>query len=200
MDADTRARVFDPFFTTKGPGEGTGLGLSTVYAIVQRAGGSIRITSEPGAGSQFEIHWPATSEELSDSRPDPGPVPRGQERVLVVDDDREVRALVCRMLEKLGYATEQAASGGDALALASERPFDLVLTDVVMPGMSGLALARQLSASEIGVPTLFMSGHLDHPALRLGNLPAGAQLLSKPFTLGGLGTKVRQALDAGSPG
>jgi CheY-like chemotaxis protein len=197
MDAETRTRVFDPFFTTKGPGEGSGLGLSTVYAIVQQAGGSVRVESEPGQGSQFEIRWPLSSEQIVPTEPN-GVAPRGRERILVVDDDPDVRTIVRRMLEKLGYLTGEASSGTEALSIASAQPLDLILTDVVMPGMNGFELAKRLKTGEIEVPILFMSGQLDHPTLRLDNLPPGSPLISKPFVTGTLGIKVRQVLDSNS--
>jgi signal transduction histidine kinase len=195
MDADTRARIFDPFFTTKGPEAGTGLGLSIVYGIVQQAGGDVRVTSAPGAGSQFEVVWPAAT-----GLPEVPPLPdlaalRGSELILVVEDEPDLRKLVCRMLEQFGYRTLDAHSGEEALKLAAREPVDLVLTDVIMPQMSGAELASRLQESGARVPVLFMSGHLDHPIARSGELPQGASLLAKPFTRERLCEKVRQVLD-----
>ena len=196
MDADTRARIFDPFFTTKGPEAGTGLGLSIVYGIVQQAGGDVRVASAPGSGSQFEVMWPAAS-----GVPEVPQVPdlaalRGCERVLVVEDEPDLRRLVCRMLEQFGYRALDASSGEEALKRVTLEPVDLVLTDVIMPQMSGAELARRLQELDRRVPVLFMSGHLDHPIARSGELPQGAALLAKPFTRERLCEKVRQALDA----
>jgi CheY-like chemotaxis protein len=196
MDADTRARIFDPFFSTKGPESGTGLGLSIVYGIVRQAGGDVRVTSSPGIGSQFEVVWPAAtgSPEIPQS-PDLALL-RGDERILVVEDEPELRRLVCRMLEQFGYRALDACSGEEALKRVEHEAVDLVLTDVIMPRMSGAELARRLCESGRRAPVLFMSGHLDHPIARSGELPQGSALLAKPFTRERLCEKVRQTLDA----
>jgi CheY-like chemotaxis protein len=195
MDEDTRARVFDPFFTTKGPDAGTGLGLSIVYGIAQQAGGEVRVTSSPGAGSRFEVLWPAATGVPEAAREPDRSSLRGTERILVVEDEPDLRRLVCRMLEQFGYRALEAGSGEEACKRLADTAVDLVLTDVIMPRMNGVELARRLREAGNRVPVLFMSGQLDHPIARSGELPQGAALLAKPFTRERLCEKVRHALD-----
>jgi signal transduction histidine kinase len=199
METETASRAFDPFFTTKDVGKGTGLGLSIVYGIVQQTGGQIRLESEPGKGASFEISWPlvepSAQAEVSEN---PGPEPRGgSERILVVEDEGPVRHLVHRVLEGGGYRVVEASDAESALRIVNEGgdPIDLVLTDVVMPRMSGIELARRLEHERPELKVLFMSGHLDHPSLREGSLPAGSRLLPKPFQPKDLGAMVRELLD-----
>jgi signal transduction histidine kinase/CheY-like chemotaxis protein len=197
MDAETAARAFDPFFTTKDVGKGTGLGLSIVYGIVQQSGGQIRLDSEPGSGTRFEISWPLVERPAEAGPPAPRPAPRGSERILVVEDEGPVRHLVHRVLEGGGYRVVEAQDAESALRIVSEDrdPIDLVVTDVVMPRMSGIELARRLGNERPDLKVLFMSGHLDHPSLREGSLPPGSLLLPKPFQPKELGAAVREILD-----
>jgi len=200
MDAQTQVRIFEPFFTTKGPGEGTGLGLSTVYGIVKQSGGWIWVYSEVWQGTAFKVYLPATVAPLPATqlaalraaRPSAG------ETVLVAEDQDDVRALTKRLLEREGYVVLAAASGGDALVLAAcyAGRIHLLLTDVVMPGLSGRDVAERLGTSRPGIRVLFMSGYSDNVIAQRGMLDPGTAFLSKPFTPDTLATKVRDVLDA----
>jgi PAS domain S-box-containing protein len=185
MTAETIAKAFDPFFTTKPRDRGTGLGLATVYGIVSQAGGRCEIESEPGRGAVVSVHFPTliAGEEgaLAPKAPSP-PAPRG-EKVLVVDDEEAVRTIVCHMLERHGYRTVAAGGGAEAEAvLAEEDGIDLLLTDVVMPGMSGWELVGQVHSRNPGLRAIYMSGNVmasGSPARPLGE---SAMILEKPFT------------------
>jgi nitrogen-specific signal transduction histidine kinase/ActR/RegA family two-component response regulator len=201
MDAATQAHVFEPFFTTKAVDKGTGLGLSTVYGIVKQSEGDIVIDSEPGAGATFKIFLPrvdgaAAEEDTPGVRVN---LPRGSETVLVAEDEDAVRGVARELLSICGYTVLEARNGREGLALAREHPgpIHLLLTDVVMPLMSGTELAQQLTAVRPAMKVLFMSGYTDDTvALRRiaeGEIP----LLEKPFTTEALARQVRAALDAG---
>ncbi|ADK85618.1 multi-sensor hybrid histidine kinase [Desulfarculus baarsii DSM 2075] len=199
MDSQTQERIFDPFFTTKGAGKGTGLGLAMVYGIVKQHGGSIYVYSEPGQGSTFKIYLPrvtAPSGDLAEPALLAQPV-GGHETILLVEDDDVVRDFSGRMLERLGYVVLAAADGDDALRLAAatER-VDLLLTDVIMPRMSGKELARRLSAQRPEIKVLYISGYTDNVIAHHGVLDAGVAFLQKPAALHALAAKVRQVLDA----
>src|SRR5204863_2349545 len=147
MDSATRERIYEPFFTTKEAGKGTGLGLSTVYGIVKQSGGSIWVYSEPGRGATFKVYLPvaAASPAAGDQRPDRArEQPTGTETILVVEDHDQIRTLLHTMLEQLGYTTLMASNAGEALAISDAHPdrIHAVLTDAVMPGMSGPKLAH----------------------------------------------------------
>jgi CheY-like chemotaxis protein len=185
MDQGTLAHVFEPFFTTKGIGQGTGLGLATVYGIVKQSDGYVWAYSEPGQGTTIKIYLPVTEERAdlaADGRP---PQPRASgELVLVVEDDAPVRAIAARALVEGGYRVLVAENGARALELLSrsgDRPV-LVLTDVVMPGMSGSELAAAVARVAPGTPVLFTSGYTDGEILRRGLLEPGADFLPKPFS------------------
>lgn len=185
MDDETRIRLFEPFFTTKDIGSGTGLGLSTVYGIVTQSGGSIDVHSEPGLGATFTVRLPVThaaARETPAVAPDPA---GGAERILVVDDEKVVRELLAQMLREQGYEVEVAASGREARALVG--PWDLLLTDVVMPETDGVKLSKQIDARHV----LFISGY-DQEALVAGD----ASFLQKPFSRGALTRTVRALFDA----
>jgi two-component system cell cycle sensor histidine kinase/response regulator CckA len=199
MDEATKARLFEPFFTTKGPGKGTGLGLSTVYGIVKQSGGFIWVYSEPGKGTAFKIYFPRV-EEVVEEVVAAAPVPdraRGAETVLLVEDEPALRAVARRALERRGYTVLEADDGQAAISIAAKRTeLDLVVTDVVMPGMNGAVLATRFAETHPGVPFLFMSGYTDEAIVRHGVLNPGVAFLQKPFSPDALVRKVREVLDA----
>jgi signal transduction histidine kinase len=197
MDDQTRSRAFDPFFTTKPVNEGTGLGLSIVHGIVKQSEGHLRVRSEPGRGTTLEIAWPLTD---SDRLEETGPAPRGadgSERVLVVEDEHEVRRLVRRALQERGYEVLEAEDAETALKLAAveTEAIDLLVADVVMPHMSGFELAKRICDARPGMRVILISGHIDHPSLRATSLPPGTVFVPKPFAPQKLARKVREVLD-----
>jgi PAS domain S-box-containing protein len=203
MDEPTRSRVFEPFFTTKGPGKGTGLGLATVYGIVKQSGGDIRLYSEVGAGTTFEIYLPRVAEtaEPADRGAAPAlPMPRGDETVLLVEDEPDVRDLAREVLESCGYTVLQACDAQDAVFMAERhgRPIHLLLTDVIMPRQSGRALVERLRPVLPEMRVLYMSGYTNEAIVRHGVLDPDTLFIQKPFTPAGLGHKVRAALDGAS--
>ena len=193
MAPDVIERAFEPFYTTKPKGEGTGLGLATVYGIVTQAGGRVEIDSTPGEGTTIEVLLPATEAALPrESAPDDGAEGGTQgETILVVEDEAAVRRLTCRILAREGYTVLEAPDGRHALDTWDAHPgeIDLLLTDVVMPGMSGKELAERL-----GIEPVFMSGYTDDVMLRHGL--EGLRLVQKPFDAQTLLGAVRGALDA----
>ncbi len=204
MDAKTRSRVFEPFFTTKEAGKGTGLGLSTVYGIVKQSGGYITVYSEPGLGTTFRVCLPAVvgaGEAVPEPREDLPPK-RGSETILVAEDEESIRRLACRMLEGFGYRALPAAGSEEALRLCErhEGPIDLILTDVVLPGMGGPDLAWRAAATRPSLKVLFMSGYTDESILQRGMLEIGTAFLQKPFTPNALARKVREVLDMAGRG
>jgi nitrogen-specific signal transduction histidine kinase/ActR/RegA family two-component response regulator len=202
MDAETQAHAFDPFFTRKDPGAGTGLGLSMVYGVVTRAGGHVRLRSEPGKGARFELYWPRERGErvAQEARgPRPEHSPRGG-RILVVEDQRDLRTALDRVLRASGYTVVEAESAKVALEIAArDHDFDLVVTDAVMPQMNGLELVEALRAMRPETRFLLISGYLNHPSLRSAGLPAGITLLAKPFSLDELAATVAAVLEAPEP-
>jgi signal transduction histidine kinase len=199
MDAGVQAHLFEPFFTTKEVGKGTGLGLATVYGIVSQSGGHIRFESAPGQGTLFRIYFPEVEPPRAPGVREPlSGVRRGSETVLVVEDEAEVRALARDILEMSGYSVLEAGGPHEALELVERRrePIHLVLTDVVMPGMSGRALAGRLAAVAPEIRVMYMSGYTDDTLGRHGMLDSGTAFLEKPFTPQALSRKVRETLDA----
>ncbi len=199
MDADTQARIFEPFFTTKAQGKGTGLGLATVFGIVKQSGGNIWVYSEPGHGTTFKVYLPRVEEALDSAAPAPATavLPRGSETVLLVEDDDEVRSLAHETLQSGGYTVIPAANPNEALRLAADgsRPIHLLVTDVVLPQLSGRGLADRLSADHRELRILYMSGYTDEAIVRHGVLDAGTAFLQKPFTPYALLAKIREVLD-----
>jgi two-component system, cell cycle sensor histidine kinase and response regulator CckA len=198
MDARTKARIFEPFFTTKEKGKGTGLGLSTVYGIVKQSNGYIDVSSEPGVGTSFEIYLPKVDQAID---ADTGTAViaslRGSETILLVEDDPSLRVLAVHMLESCGYTVLEAGGGAAALEISGnpERRIDLLLTDVVMPGMSGRVLADQILASSPSIVVLYMSGYTGQTVGAHGVLAEGSNFLQKPFTREALARKIREVLD-----
>ena len=197
MDRATQARIFEPFFTTKGPGKGTGLGLSTVYGIVKQSGGHVRVYSEVGRGTTFKVYLPRTDAAAEASPGRATSMPAGTETILVAEDESEVRALAREILETLGYIVVEASTAPDAILIAERHVglIDLLLTDVVMPRMSGRVLAERVGELRPEMKVLFMSGYTDDAIIRHGVLEAGVSFLEKPFTAAALAAKVRAVLD-----
>jgi signal transduction histidine kinase len=186
MDDETRARAFEPFFTTKPVGQGTGLGLSTVYGIVTQGGGTIDVRSSPGRGATFVVRLPAAEHASAGVAPRvPGDMAGGVERILVVDDEKIVRELLAQMLREQGYEVAMAGSASEAREL--EGPWDLLLTDVVMPETDGVSLSREIDARHV----MFISGY-DQEALVASDSP----FLQKPFSRDELMRAVRTLFDA----
>jgi len=201
MDEETKARIFEPFFTTKVRGKGTGLGLATVYGIVQQTGGHISTYSEPGKGTTMRVYLPRVNEPADPiDRPEefaPEQL-RGTETILLVEDEAPVRAVTRQLLERNGYTVLEASNGASALALVDGNDrlrVDLLLTDVIMPGMSGRDLATHLVAHRPKLHVLYMSGYTDDAVVRHGMLEPGLAYLEKPFRPAILLRKVRAALD-----
>ena len=199
MDEITRARVFEPFFTTKPAPQGTGLGLSMVYGIVRQSGGFITVDSDPGAGATFRILLPRTTLTPAEATPIHEHVPAGGgPKVLVVDDDDEVRRPTCRVLEVLGWTVVSTASAEEALAAfeGSEETPDLLVTALSLPGMDGMALADRLQSSDPGLGVLFLSSYAVEGNESLRSFTGGRGLLQKPFSVESLSVAVRRVLAA----
>jgi CheY-like chemotaxis protein len=198
MDAETQKQIFEPFFTTKRPGEGTGLGLSVVYGIVKLNGGEIEVASAPGAGTRFRIYLPVADEAaVEHSSSPPAAVARaGTETILVVEDDELMRDLVRDVLEMNGYSVLTAASSEEALREAEDSNIDLVITDVVMPGMTGVDLAEKIREHHPRLQILFMSGYTDRALVARGVLEPGVNFISKPFSNRALTALAREILSS----
>jgi CheY-like chemotaxis protein len=199
MDEATRARAFEPFFTTKPAGRGTGLGLSSVHGIVLQSGGAIAIDSAPDAGTDVVVYLPAANAPVqadAEPRRRSAPKERATGTVLVVEDDDPVRRVTRRALESAGYRVLEAADAEQALAHAERAAIDLVVSDIVMPGVSGLELADRIAASHPGIPVLLVSGYADDAFETRRARGAGRELLPKPFRPQELVERVAQLLDA----
>ena len=194
MDETTRKRLFEPFFTTKAMGKGTGLGLATVYGIIKQSKGYIWVYSEPGKGTAFKIYLPCTSTPQSPTKVTTGheEIPGSGQTILVVEDEASLRKLCAAVLKKAGYYVLAAANGGEALLLIEEKKLqpDLILTDVVMPGMSGKVLADRLKQTLPHIRVLFMSGYTDDAIVQHGVLDSGIPFIEKPFSTKALVNKV----------
>jgi signal transduction histidine kinase/CheY-like chemotaxis protein len=199
MDAETRARIFEPFFTTKEPGKGTGLGLATVYGIIKQSGGGIYVESEVGRGTIFTIYLPRVdgTVQLSAEETAPVAVLAGTETVLLVEDEDDVRELAREILEAHGYRVLAVSEPLRALHIAEshQEPIHLLLTDVVMPNMSGRALADRMIRRWPHLKVLYISGYTDEAIVHHGVLESGANLIPKPFTAEALARGVREALN-----
>ena len=200
MDSATVSRIFEPFFTTKEKGKGTGLGLSTVFGIVQQTGGTVWVYSEPGQGTTFKVYLPSVDAPVG---PPPAAAPpatlRGAETILLVDDDDQVRLVTSAILQRNGYHVIVARNGGEALLHCEKFPgrIHMLLTDVVMPQMSGPELAARLASQRPDMKVLCMSGYTDDSIVRHGVLEARVAYVQKPVTPTALATKVRAVLDGG---
>jgi len=193
MDPATRSRLFEPFFTTKAPGKGSGLGLSTVYGVIKQSEGQVTVYSQPECGTIFEIYLPRVHEVVSE--PVRHQLAKGSETILLVDDEDGVRKLVQAVLKNNGYDVLEASNGAAALEAYEKNAhkIDMVLTDVVMPQMTGFELGRELGTRAATLKILYMSGYRENAAVP-GEPPRA--FLHKPFTPDVLLRKVREVLDA----
>jgi len=203
MDRQTQSHIFEPFFTTKGEGKGSGLGLSTVFGIVTQCGGAIDVTSRVGHGTRFDLYFPSVESDILATAPpqSPGQPQRGTETILLVEDEPTVRTLVRDELRKLGYRVIEAKNGVEGCLLATQQAgsLQLLLTDVVMPGMGGRELAQHLSVIKPNLRTLFISGYMDDVGIMAGQEEGTSSFLQKPFTPEVLARAVRNLLDTATP-
>jgi PAS domain S-box-containing protein len=204
MTEEVKEHLFEPFFTTKPLGRGTGLGLATTFGIVEQAGGCIGVQSEPGRGTTLEVHLPRVSDSESKTKPAAvsprEPIPVGGETILLVEDDANVRNLATLFLKRLGYQVLVAPNGRDALAIVNDHgspnvAVDLLLTDVVMPGMNGRELADRLRGLRPAIQVLYSSGYTDDVIVQHGNVQEQLNFISKPYSFAALGRKIREVLD-----
>jgi two-component system cell cycle sensor histidine kinase/response regulator CckA len=200
MSRETVAHIFEPFYTTKESGQGTGLGLSTVYGIVKQSGGYIWVYSEPGKGTTFKVYLPRVAAPV-EAKPELVELPapgKGSETILLVEDEEAVRELANRILSAKGYSVVAAKSTREAEQFAEKHggKIHLLLTDIIMPGTSGRELAKRITARHPGTRVLYMSGYTDNVLAQGGVLEAGLSFLQKPFTPAALVQKVRDVLDS----
>jgi CheY-like chemotaxis protein len=197
MDPDTLQHAFEPFFTTKPKGEGTGLGLATIYGIVTQAGGQIRLYSEPGLGTTCTVLLPVTTEPASPARSSDDRTLTGNgEVILVVEDEDGIREVARRILARGGYEVLTASGGEEAIALANarEEAIDVLITDVIMPRMMGTEVAEAIAERHPGTRIMYMSGYA-HPLIgSVQRVPEDRILIEKPFTERTMLLKVREAL------
>ncbi|OWY62027.1 hybrid sensor histidine kinase/response regulator, partial [cyanobacterium TDX16] len=198
MPPEVQDRAFEPFFTTKPRGEGSGLGLATVYGIVTQAGGIATITSGTGDGTTVTVRLPATDAEPTTEVASPGAAPNhGGETILVVEDETAIREVTRRILTRNGHTVLTASGGAEAVSMADEHedPIHLLLTDVVMPQMQGNEVAERVAAVRPGIRVLYMSGYAHSVLAEQGTLAEGVHLVQKPFSEGELMAEVREVLD-----
>jgi CheY-like chemotaxis protein len=200
MDAYTLDHLFEPFFTTKGEGKGTGLGLATVYGIIKQNQGAITVYSHVGLGTSFKIYLPSCPEEAAGDEPRvEASVPGGQETILVAEDEKSMLKVIQMGLEEKGYTVLTADNPLDAFLLSQQHGgrIDLLITDVVMPGMNGKELQERITQVRPGIEVLFISGYTGEVIAKRGLLAEDTHFIQKPFTLRDLALKVREILDAG---
>ncbi len=199
MDDETIEHIFEPFYTTKERGKGTGLGLATVYGIVQQSNGSVWVYSEPGQGTTFKVYLPQVDRSGHQADDDSASEDenKGSETVLVVEDENTVRLVSVSHLQKAGYNVLEARDGVEALRIAAEYEgsIDLVLTDVVMPRMNGPDMLRRLTEQFPGIKSVFMSGHIDNAIVHHGVIEEGLAFIEKPFTRAQMAQRIRAVLD-----
>ena len=199
MSPELREKIFEPFFTTKSVGKGTGLGLSTVYGIVKQHKGNLYVYSEPGYGTSFKVYLPKVDKDILKKTTQELPIKKtqGNETILVVDDDDSIRDLIYDTLSPQGYSIITASSGDEALDMcgASDRKIDLVLSDVIMPGMNGVQLVDTMRELCPEVKTILMSGYTDNIITQHGLDRSHYILMNKPLLPISLSTKIREVLD-----
>jgi two-component system, cell cycle sensor histidine kinase and response regulator CckA len=200
MDQETSEHIFEPFFTTKSAGEGTGLGLASVYGTVKQSDGYIYVSTEPGKGSIFSIYFPSVSTAVDQEAPVPRIQTRGtgHETVLIIEDEPAIRNLFSLSLRGHGYKVLEAGDGNEALRVVGSagcQCVDVVVTDVVMPNMGGTVFIRRLEEKHAAVKVIFMSGYADETINRHGVDLSGHIFLQKPFSPDVLVSAIRNALD-----
>jgi signal transduction histidine kinase/ActR/RegA family two-component response regulator len=198
MDAETQAHIFEPFFTTKALGQGTGLGLATVYGVVKQSGGFIWVSSIPGKGTEFKIYLPLAAGAFTAPAADtaPKPLPPRHETVLVVEDEPGVREVACEFLKMKGFTVLEAGDGSEALSIIAQKPgaIDVVLSDIMMPKMGGIELAERLVLIAPEIKIVLMSGYYEYSSSNARRIPAAALMLQKPFSPLTLVAKIREVL------
>ncbi|HTF43784.1 MAG TPA: response regulator [Terriglobales bacterium] len=199
MDAETQAHIFEPFFTTKEQGKGTGLGLATVYGVVKQSGGFIWVYSELGKGTAFKIYLPRVDQPVESvaAAASVAEAPRGTETVLLAEDEQDVREIAREFLESGGYTVFEAKDGAEAIRIASQQngTIDLLVTDMVMPGMSGQELAGRLQRLRKDLRVIFMSGYSEHATAEVSPAAENMKLLTKPFSRNAILRLVRESLN-----
>jgi CheY-like chemotaxis protein len=197
MTAEVQSHLFEPFFTTKDRSKGTGLGLATSYGIVKQSGGHIAAYSEPGVGTTMRVYLPCVEQAPEPRAVKPEELPRGNETILLVEDDLPVRATAARILGNQGYQVMEAGDAAGALGMLDGKglTIHLMITDVVLPGMNGRELAEQVAALRPDIRVLYVSGYTDDVILQHRLVERDVTLLQKPFTANSLATKVREVLD-----
>jgi len=199
MSRETLDKIFEPFFTTKGLGKGTGLGLATVYGIVKQNSANIYATSEPGKGTAFKIYWPQieSGNDFNQKNHEEKNIRTGQEKILFVEDDDSVREFGSSALKDLGYTVYPVDDAGKAVNYFNGKnsKVDLLITDLVMPGMSGRELANQIQKINSDLPVIYVSGYTDNDIVHEGELDEGIHFLQKPYSIKDLSIKIREVLD-----
>jgi CheY-like chemotaxis protein len=195
--ADIQKRMFDPFFTTKDPGQGTGMGLAVVYGIVKSHGGAITVSSKTGKGSIFSIFLPAATEAVAEKSIPESPLPRGTERVLVVDDEASVVAVVSETMKRLGYRVTTALSGAEGWKKFAQTPsrFDLVITDQIMPEITGIWLSERMLEVRPDLPVILCTGYSETVSAEEAAAAGISEFLMKPIEAKSLAETVRKVLD-----
>ena len=197
MPPEVLAHAFEPFFTTKAQGKGTGLGLAQLYGFAKQSGGVAKIESEPGEGTAVAIYLPRTRQKISHDASNPHDGHRGRHaKILVVDDDHDVRTVTSDTIHELGYMAVTVASAEEAIAKLRAERFDLLITDVAMPGTDGVELARQARAIDEHLPILFSSGYAD--VQTFGEELSDETVLRKPFRIADIASRIQKVLGSGS--
>lgn len=196
METGILERIFDPFFTTKGPREGTGLGLSVVEGIVKSLGGEITVNSEPGRGTSFNLFFPASEERMLAKGKVAEALPTGNERILFIDDEKALAEMGSNMLESLGYLVTAKTDSIDALETFRSKPeeYDLVITDMTMPGLTGRELAEELMAIRPDVPIILCTGFSSQINEKLAMEAGLRELVMKPYNIATMAQVIRRVL------
>jgi CheY-like chemotaxis protein len=200
MTREVQSHIFEPFFTTKERGQGTGLGLATVYGIVKQSGGFIYVYSEPGQGTTFKVYLPRVEGEVAKTSASPVTVTTGTETILLVEDQSDLRGVIVNMLQSAGYRVLEASTAAQARTMAEQasQPIHALITDLVLSDSDGRKVAQQVRDLHAGIRVLYISGYADD-VLRRGEPESNVHFLQKPFSLRALLTTVRRLLDGATP-